>query len=100
MIRYLSKNRTTTGIDTKVELGGRGMTSGFALQATVKGTGAVTATVSVEVSNDGESWVQLFSLAPSGTNVGSAINGSTYPYRYVRANTTALTGSLDVILSI
>lgn len=100
MIKNLSKNRTTTGTDAKAELAGQGLSTGYAIQAIVTGTGAVSATVGIEVSNDGNVWNQLTSMAPSGTNVGSAIYNNTAPYRYIRANTTAVTGSLDVILSI
>ena len=99
MIKYLAKNRTTVAADGRVEIAGRGATSGYAIQAIVNGTGAVTATVPIEVSNDGNSWSVLTTMAPSGTNIGTAIFSAVAPYVYIRANTSAITGSLDVIVS-
>lgn len=64
-------------------------------QATVSGTGAVTATVLIEVSNDGTNWCStaLGTISLSGTT--SATDGMTSdaPWKYHRANITAISGT-------
>lgn len=64
-------------------------------QGTVSGTGAVTATIVVEGSNDGTNWVAtaLGTITLSGTT--SATDGftTTAPWKYVRARVTAITGT-------
>lgn len=62
-------------------------------QATVIGTGAVSATVLVEASNDNVNFFPLLTFNLNGT--GSATNGiiNSAPYAYLRGNVTALTGT-------
>ena len=64
-------------------------------QITVAGTGAVSATVLIEVSNDGTSWLAtpLGTVAISGTT--SATDGFTTaaPWKYHRANISAISGT-------
>ncbi|HET8686205.1 MAG TPA: hypothetical protein VFM18_06020 [Methanosarcina sp.] len=66
-----------------------------AFSATVTGTGAVTATVLIEVSNDGTNWLStpMGTISLSGTT--SATDGftSSAPWKYVRANITAISGT-------
>jgi len=64
-----------------------------AFQATVTGTGAVTATVAIQVSNDDTNWITLGTITLSGTT--SATDGFTSdaPWGYVRANVTAISGT-------
>lgn len=64
-------------------------------QAIVAGTGAVTATVVVEVSNDGTNFLTLGTITLSGTtsaNDGFAV-GFGCKWAYVRGNVTAITGT-------
>jgi hypothetical protein len=64
-------------------------------QAIVTGSGAVTATVDIEASNDGVNWCKtpIASLALTGTDTDT--DGITYvgPAKYIRANVSALTGT-------
>ncbi len=66
-----------------------------AFQATVVGTGAVTATVTIEVSNDAVYTVStvLGTITLSGTTSSSDGFTSVAPWKYVRANVTALSGT-------
>lgn len=62
-------------------------------QATVSGTGAVSANVIIEASNDLSGWVQLGTIAPSGTDLASAGIVSQTMWRHVRARCTAISGT-------
>jgi len=64
-------------------------------QATVVGSGAVTATVVVEVSNDGIGWIadSVSTLSLSGTNVASAGFTNDQPWVFARARVTAISGT-------
>lgn len=65
-------------------------------QATVVGTGAVTATVDIEVSNDGTYWADTAAgtITLSGTTSHSdGFTTTSAPWKYVRANVTAVTGT-------
>lgn len=75
-------------------------------QATVTGTGVVTATVDIEVSNDGVNAVDTVAgtITLSGTTVHSdGFTTQHSPWKYVRANVTAITGtdaSVHVLMSV
>lgn len=62
-------------------------------QATVSGTGAVTATVIVESSNDGANFLTLGTITISGTTSASDGFVSTATWEYVRARLTAISGT-------
>ena len=66
-----------------------------AIQANVVGTGAVTATVVIDCSNDGINWntTALGTISLSGTT--SAADGftTTAPWKYIRARVTAISGT-------
>ena len=64
-------------------------------QATVSGTGAVTATVDIEVSNDGTNWCDTAAGTITLSGTTSATDGftTTSPWKYVRANVTAISGT-------
>lgn len=68
-----------------------------AFQAFVTGTGAVTATVSIEVSMDGLNWATRTTISISGTagtNGASGVYVDTLsPFPYVRGSLTAITGT-------
>lgn len=64
-----------------------------AYQAVVTGSGAVSATVVVEVSNDGTNFVTLGTISPSGTTSASDGFGSVIPWKQHRGNVTAISGT-------
>lgn len=64
-------------------------------QATVTGTGAVTATVVIDVSNDGVNAIAtaLGTITLSGTTSSSDGFVTNAPWKYVRARVTAISGT-------
>ncbi len=66
---------------------------GQSYQAVVAGTGAVTATVVVEVSNDGTNWDTLGTITLSGTTIDSDSFGNVVQWCFVRGNVTAISGT-------
>jgi hypothetical protein len=65
-------------------------------QATVVGTGAVTATVDIEVSNDGVNVIDTVAGTITLSGTTSHSDGFTTqhsPWKYVRANVTAISGT-------
>lgn len=64
-------------------------------QGTVSGTGAVTATIVLEVSNDNTYWVStvLGTITLSGTTSSSDGFTTSAPWKYVRARVTAISGT-------
>lgn len=69
-------------------------------QATVSGTGAVTATVVIEVSNDGTNWITAGTITLSGTTSatdGFAINA---PWLNIRGNVTAISGTGAAVTAV
>ena len=81
--------RTTTGNGTTREAPGPGAT----VQAVVSGTGAVSATVNIQVSNDGTNFLTLGTLTLSGTTSatqGLALNAH---WVYIRGNISAISGT-------
>jgi hypothetical protein len=67
--------------------------------AVVSGTGAVSATVQPQGSNDGQTWINLGSgitiASGASPQAGSQIVNSTF--QYFRANVTALSGTGAVV---
>ena len=64
-------------------------------QATVTGTGAVTATVLIEGSNDGVYWCStpLATITLSGTTSSSDGFTTQAPWKFIRANATSISGT-------
>ncbi len=62
-------------------------------QAVVAGTGAVTATVEVQVSLDNSNWLTLATITLSGTTSASDGYVSEAPWPYVRGKVTAISGT-------
>lgn len=64
-------------------------------QATVVGTGAVTATVVIDCSNDGTYWCStpLGTITLSGTTSSSDGFTTVAPWKFVRARVTAISGT-------
>lgn len=76
-----------------------------AFQAVVEGTGTVTATVDIEVSNDGVNAVDtvMGTITLSGTTSHSDGFTSDAPWKYVRAVTSNVTGTnatVNVLMSV
>ena len=69
------------------------------IQATVTGTGAVTATIVFEVSNDGVNAVAtpLGTVTLSGTTAASDGFTTNAPWKYIRARVTAISGTNALI---
>lgn len=90
----LADSIATTGVQTSVSFFGRDIEE-WTAQATVQGTGAVSATVQIEVSNDGVGWLvdSVSTLSLSGTGIASAGFTSSAPWQFVRANITAISGT-------
>jgi hypothetical protein len=64
-------------------------------QATVTGTGTVTATINIEVSLDGTNWCSTpaGTITLSGTTSSSDGFTTASSWKYVRANVTAISGT-------
>jgi hypothetical protein len=71
-------------------------------QATVTGTGAVTATVVIDCSNDGSNWcaTALGTISLSGTTSSSDGFTTTAPWKYIRARVTAISGTGATVVSL
>lgn len=86
---------TTTGVKGSASniIDGMQDTDARTFQATVSGTGAVTSTVLIQVSNDGTNYITAGTITLSGTT--SATDGFVLdaPWAYVRANVTAISGT-------
>jgi hypothetical protein len=90
---------TTTGTTDWVPKG----SPDTAVQVTVTGTGAVSATVNIEVSNDGVSAL----TTPAGTITLSGTDSSSdgfvtqnASWKYIRMNVTALSGTDAVVTGV
>jgi hypothetical protein len=81
--------RTTTGAGDVAEVDSGPKT----IQGVVNGTGAVTATVEIDGSNNGVNWDLLGTLSLSGTTTASDSFSSMDRYRYLRADVTAISGT-------
>lgn len=81
-----------------------------AFQAIVTGTGAVTATVAIQVSNEeatgqgtNSNWITIGSIALTGTTTATDGFTTIAPWRFVRAVTTNVTGTdatVEVIMGV
>lgn len=80
---------TTTQASNGAALGSEKST----YQATVSGTGFVSATVVFEFSNDGIGWLAGETVTFSGTTTASGGGFNDAPWLYIRANLTAISGT-------
>lgn len=64
-----------------------------AFQATVVGTGAVSATVAIEATLNGQDWLNIGTITLSGTTRASDGLAVAAPWLLFRANCTALSGT-------
>ena len=81
--------QTTTGAGQAISQAGDAHT----FQATVTGTGAVSATVLVECSNNGVNWLTLGTCTLSGTAAATDGFATAAPWSFVRGNVTAISGT-------
>lgn len=87
---------TTTATGSAVRMPG----APGSVQAVVSGTGAVTATVVVEVSNDGANWQTLDTITLSGTT--NAVGSMAYaaPFVEVRGRVSAISGTGAAVTAV
>ena len=69
-------------------------------QAIATGAGAITASVNIEVSNDGINFLVLGTISLSGTNTATDGLASSAKWNYVRATLTAITGTSAQVSTI
>lgn len=89
MMQHLLRNVTEVSIGAAVENNGPNR----AFQAVVAGTGAVSATVLVEVSNNNVDFLTLGTITLSGTTRATDGFASDAPWRFIRGNVTAISGT-------
>jgi hypothetical protein len=65
----------------------------WSVQATLEGTGAVTAALSVQVSNDGVGFVEIAGIDLSDTDLATNIITVQGAYRLVKVEVEAITGT-------
>lgn len=92
-MRLINTSATGTGTSHLID----SSTNNRTFQATVAGTGAVSATVAIEVSNNNTYWVTLATFSLSGTTSNTDGFTSSAPWMYVRANCTAISGTGAVV---
>lgn len=63
------------------------------VQGVVDGDGAVEATIVVQGSNNGVNWETIGTITLTGTNTDSDSLGVDYPWFFLRAGLTVLTGT-------
>jgi hypothetical protein len=91
----LLSGATTTGAGTAWQPIAKDRT----YQATVVGTGAVSSTVTIEVSNNynpddsSGNWITLATISLSGATSDSDGASSVVPWKWTRANVTAVSGT-------
>ena len=95
MVVILLDNVVSTGVgSTKTPV----VDAPKTFQATVSGTGAVSAIVAVEVSNDSVNFLTLGTITLSGTTVASDGFASFATWTYVRGNLTSISGTSAVVV--
>lgn len=67
--------------------------SSATFHAIVAGTGAVSATVLIQVSNDNTNWLEMGVITLSGTTTASDGFAVDAPWVYVRAELSAISGT-------
>lgn len=69
-------------------------------QASISGSGAVSATVTVEVSNDGNNWLTFGTMSLSGTNSDTDNVAGDAPWAVHRVTIASLTGTSAAVTVI
>jgi hypothetical protein len=80
----------TTGVGVKHP---QNSTYSRTFQAVVDGTGAVTATVVIQVSNDGTNYLTLGTITLSGITTSTDGFASSAAWEHVRASLSAISGT-------
>lgn len=76
------------------DLNSRPYTQNKTFQAIVKGTGSVSATITIDVSNNGVDWLKdVITFTLAGTTMASEGIASEEPWAYYRARVTAISGT-------
>ena len=65
----------------------------WSYQSVVTGTGAVSVTVTIQVSNDGSNWETFGTMSPSGTTTATATLNGDAPWALHRAVTSSISGT-------
>ena len=94
MSTLLSTNTTATGSSQRISQANR------TFQATVTGTGTVSATVVIEGSNDNSNFLEIGTIVLSGTASDSDGFASNAPWAYVRARCSAISGTGAQVVAI
>lgn len=81
----VTTNTTSTALDRPGNL--------WSYQAAVAGTGAVSVTVTIQVSNDGTNWETFGTMSLSGTTSDSDSITGDAPWALHRAVTTSISGT-------
>ena len=82
-------NMTATGYGNAINI--KGLYRSY--QGVVTGTGSVSATIVVEVSNDQTNWLTLGTITLSGTTTATDGFSSAVPWAYTRGHLSALSGT-------
>lgn len=91
----LATGLTATGVTQTRQIDGGGQQT---YQATISGSGAISASVSIEVTNDDkQNWLTLGTISLSGTNVATDGFASFSQWSFVRANVTAISGTGAIV---
>lgn len=86
-MKIISSSSTGVGVGISVQSPHR------TFQGVVSGSGAVSATIVVEVSNDNVNWLNLGTITLSGTNTANDGFASLAVWEYVRGSITAISGT-------
>lgn len=89
--QILSATVTGPGASFPVE------TKGATFQVTAVGTGTVTCSVDIEVSNNNTNWLKLATVALNGATPKSDGFATLAPWGFVRANPTSITAGSPTI---
>lgn len=86
----LVTNQTTTGTGS---IAGPATAGRKTFQGTVTGSGSVSATIAINVSNDKVDWITLGTITLSGTNAATDGFATEASWGYYQANVSALSGT-------
>lgn len=93
-----SSTTTVTGSSFEGLNDGLAIIPNNTFQATITGTGAVGATVLIQVSNDGVGWITKGTITLSATTTDTDHYALTEPWVYRRADLTAISGTSAAVV--
>lgn len=94
---YLNNARTSTGADAAFDIDD---SPNRTFQASVVGTGAVSATVLIQVSNDATNWITLATITLSGTTSATDGVAMSAAWGFARGNVTAISGTGAAVTTV